>query len=45
MVPSAVKTAFSTKYSQAHLKKWQTNKDTSIAVFVLNNRTYKAYYG
>lgn len=44
MVPTAVQTAFTAKYSQAHLKKWKTKADTSIAIFVLNNRKYEATY-
>jgi len=43
-IPPVVTTAFSAKYSQAHLKKWESKNDTCIALFNSNKKTYKAYY-
>ena len=43
-IPQAVLTAFSAKYPQVQLKKWKTKHNTSTALFIMNNKKYRALY-
>jgi hypothetical protein len=43
-IPQAAKTAFAAKYPQAELKKWKTDKDTAIAVYMQDGKKWEASF-
>jgi hypothetical protein len=42
--PMPVTNAFASRFPSAQVKEWKMRGDTSIAMFNMNNRHYKAYY-
>jgi len=42
--PMPVTSAFTARYPTVQVKEWKMKGDTSIAVFNMNSRHYKAYY-